>query len=58
MKKLGAILILLGVGLFMFSVFSWSIGPMPTYDTGAKLGIAIGATLAVGGSLLYRQKRP
>jgi hypothetical protein len=57
MKKLGFTLIVCGVGLFMFNVFSWR-SLVANYDTGAKLGIAVGAVLGVAGCLLYREARP
>jgi Na+/H+ antiporter NhaA len=60
MKKLSVISILCGVGLFMFGLFSWQPAITglrgATYDTWAKLSIAIGAVLAVAGSFLYRHK--
>lgn len=58
MRKLGAILLVGGAGLFFFNVFNWSVGPMLIYDSGAKLGIALGAMLAVAGGLLLRRRRP
>jgi hypothetical protein len=57
MKKLGIALMARGVGLFMFNVLSWAEPVRPLDMTGARLGVAIGAMLGVGGMLLYRRGR-
>ena len=56
-NKLPLLLILLGVGLFVYGVLNFSeVGY--SYSTEARLEASLGAMLTVGGSLLYRAKKP
>jgi len=59
LKRLGILLTLCGVALFVYNVFNYepafsAIGSRGSYYAGgAKIGMAVGALLAVGGIFSY-----
>lgn len=62
MKKWALVMILCGVGVFSFSIFSFTSTSgefgRTGYSARAKTGIAVGAVLIVGGALLNKGKPP
>lgn len=64
MKKLGVALILIGVGLLVYGILDFGGGGQDRYggfrrwgwSAEARLTTAVGAVLAIGGSLLYRAR--